>query len=338
MTETHPGAELDQPRGLGRERGLGGDPELLGCAAQQGGVADRFGGRGQQQPLRLGREQPELPVEALFEAVRERLRVGTAEPAGQLRRGQSAGQLRQRERVPPRLGDDPVPHQIVQPPGHDRLQQRAGVSVAQARDRELRKPRQVLVFAGFAHREDHGDRFRQQAARDEREGLRRSPVEPLRVVDQADQRPFLSHLGEQSERREADGIAVWRRPGAQAERRAQRVALRIRQARQAVQQGRAQLMQDGERQFHLGLDTGRAHHATAGRVLLDVVQQDGLADSRLTAQDQHPAVTRAHLIEQPVQCRLLAIPTTQCLGHDHPRHSRPRQSLARRVSCVSYTR
>jgi hypothetical protein len=49
---------------------------------------------------------------------------------------------------------------------------------------------------------------------------------------------------------------------------------------------------------------------------LRVVQQDGLADSRLTAQDQHPAVTRAHLVQQSVQNRLLAISTTQCLGHD----------------------
>ena len=294
---------------------------MLGCAPQQGGVANWFGCRGQEQPLRLGREQPKLPVEALFEAVRERLRVGTTEPASQLRRGQAASQLRQRERVPPRLGDDPVPHALVQPPWHYRLQQRAGVSVAQTHDRELRESLQVLVPAGFPQREDHGDRFRQEAARDEREGLRRSPVEPLRVVDQADERLFLSHLGEQSERREADGIAIWRRPGAQAECRAQRVALRVRQARQAVQQGRAQLMQDGERQFHLGLNTRRPHDATVGRALLHVVQQDGLADSRLTAQDQHPALTRAYLVQQSVQYRLLAIPTTQCLGHEHPRHS-----------------
>jgi hypothetical protein len=208
------------------------------------------------------------------------------------------------------------PHALVQPPGHYRLQQRAGVSVAQPRDRELRKSRQVLVPAGFSLREDHGDRFRQEAARDERECLCGSPVEPLRVVNQADQRLFLSHLGEQSERREADGIAIWRRPGAQAECRAQRVALRVRQARQAGQQGRAQLVQDGERQFHLGLNTRRPHDATVRCALLRVVQQDGLADSRLTAQDQHPAVTCAHIVQQAVQNRLLTIPATQCLGHD----------------------
>jgi hypothetical protein len=73
-------------------------------------------------------------------------------------------------------------------------------------------------------------------------------------------------------------------------------------------------MQDGERQFHLGLNTRRPDNPAVRRALLHVVQQDGLADSRLTAQDQHPAVTRAHLVQQSVQYRPLAISTTQCLG------------------------
>jgi hypothetical protein len=68
MTETHPGAELDQPRSLGQERGIGGDPKLLGCTPQQGGVSNRFGCCGQEQPVRLGRKRPKLPVEAPFDS------------------------------------------------------------------------------------------------------------------------------------------------------------------------------------------------------------------------------------------------------------------------------
>ena len=113
MPETHLGAELDQPRRLGRPGGISGNPELSRCAPQQVSVATRFGGRGQQQQLRLVRQRAKLPVEALFQAVRERPRVGAAEPAGQLRGGQSASQFHQRERVPPRLGDDPVLHALV---------------------------------------------------------------------------------------------------------------------------------------------------------------------------------------------------------------------------------
>ena len=75
-------------------------------------------------------------------------------------------------------------------------------------------------------------------------------------------------------------------------------------------------MQDGERQFHLGLNTRRPDNPAIRRALLHVVQQGGLADSRLTAQDQYPAVTRPHLVQQSVQYRPLAIPATQCLDHD----------------------
>ena len=73
----------------------------------------------------------------------------------------------------------------------------------------------------------------------------------------------------------------------------------------------AQLMQDGEREFHFGLNTRRPHHAALRRALLHVVQQDSLADSRLTAQDQHPALTGPHLSQQPVKRRLLGPPAAQ---------------------------
>jgi len=212
---------------------------------------------------------------------------------------------------------------LIQPARYHRLQQRAGIGVIQARENELRKSRQLPYFDGFTQREDHGNRFRQEAACDERQCLRRGPVEPLRIIDQADERPFLGHHGEQPEHREADREAIRHRPGAQPECRAQRVALRAWQARQAVQHGRAQLMQDGERQFHLALNARRPHNAAVRRALLHVVQQDSFADARLAAQDQHPALTGPHLSEQPVKRRLLSSPATQSMpaataGHRPP--------------------
>ena len=218
----------------------------------------------------LGRKRLELSPEALLDAARQRPHVGTAEPTRQLRRDQSPRQLHQRQRVAPCLGDDPVPHTLVEPTRDHRVQQGAGIGVAQARDHKLRKPRQLLVFAGLTHREHHGDRFRQEAARDERKRLRRGPVEPLCIIDQADERPLLGRLGQQSERRQTDQEAVRRLPGAQAECRAQRVALRPGQARQAAQHRRAELMQAGERDLHLGLDARRSRDATPRRPLLQV--------------------------------------------------------------------
>jgi hypothetical protein len=69
-------------------------------------------------------------------------------------------------------------------------------------------------------------------------------------------------------------------------------------------------MQASERKLHLGLNARRPHHAALGRALLQVVQQDSLADSRLTAKDQHPALTRPHLSQQPVQRCQLGPPAT----------------------------
>ena len=50
-----------------------------------------------------------------------------------------------------------------------RVQQRAGVIVTEPSDHELRKPCQLAHAARLAHREHQADRFRQEAARYERE-------------------------------------------------------------------------------------------------------------------------------------------------------------------------
>ena len=55
---------------------------------------------------------------------------------------------------------------------------------------------------------------------------------------------------------------------------------------QAAEHRRAELMQAGERDLHLGLHARRSHNATPRRPLLQVLQQGGLADARFTAQDQ----------------------------------------------------
>lgn len=61
-------------------------------------------------------------------------------------------------------------------------------------------------------REDQAHRLRPQSARDEGEDLRRGAVEPLLVVDQADQRPLLRDLGQQPEHGQTDQEPVRRRP------------------------------------------------------------------------------------------------------------------------------
>ena len=70
-------------------------------------------------------------------------------------------------------------------------------------------------------------------------------------------------------------------------------------------------MQAGERELHLGLDTRGARHTAARRLLDQVFHQRRLADPRLTAEDQYPALTGPHLVQQPMQRLTLGLPTHQ---------------------------
>jgi len=127
-------------------------------------------------------------------------------------------------------------------------------------------------------------------ARHERERLRRGPIEPVRIVYDADQRSLPGHLRQQAQDGQAHREAIWRVPVPQVKRRGQRVALRPGKALEPVQERCAQLVQPSEREFHLGLDARRSRDATSRRALQQVFQQRGLADSCLTAQDQHLAL------------------------------------------------
>ena len=77
-------------------------------------------------------------------------------------------------------------------------------------------------------------------------------------------------------------------------------------------------MQTRERELHLGLDARGAHDAEPGRPLVHVVQQRGLADARLTAQDQHAALTVPRLVQQLIQYRAFCVAATQAQRHALP--------------------
>ena len=97
------------------------------------------------------------------------------------------------------------------------------------------------------------DRLGQQAPRDEGERLHRHLVEPLRVVDDAEQGLVVGGRGHQAQHRQPDQETVRRRPDAAAERDVQRLALWFRQLVEVIQQRRAQLLQSGEGELHVGL-------------------------------------------------------------------------------------
>jgi hypothetical protein len=80
---------------------------------------------------------------------------------------------------------------------------------------------------------------------------------------------------------------------------------------EAAQKRRAQLMQRGEREFHLRFGTGRPHDLAAARPLQHVIQQRGLTGPRLAAQDEYLALSRPDTGHQPIQHAALVVSAEQ---------------------------
>ena len=256
MAKPHACADLEQPRlcgGLGRvaidARGRGGPP-------QQRRVADGVGGRQQHQPPRGAGELGDPLSVGVLDLVRHARGVGQHEPARELPRGEAPGQLEQGQRIASRLGNDPVAHARVKRTRHHRFEQRPGLGVGQSLQPHLGQARQVAhpQAAGVAHGEDDRYALGKQAARDEPQDLTGGAVEPLRIVDQAQQRSFLGDLGHQAQHGQGHEEVVGRITGSQAQRDPQGGLLGLGQRGVIGQHRRAELVQPCERQLHLSLN------------------------------------------------------------------------------------
>ena len=225
MPEHHCTVQRQQAFRLRGVRGRLRDPKLLRRAPQKRRVADRFCCRQEQQPPRVAREPCQPPREALLDPGGQRQRCRQPETSGELGGRQPARELQERERIAACLGDDPLEHGLVQPRREDGLQQRPCIPAAQRLDAELREAGQSTIH--LTRRERERDPLRQQAVSHERERSGRCAVEPLRVVDHAQERLLLDGFGEEAENREPDKIRARRLSGAEPEGDAERVPLRI---------------------------------------------------------------------------------------------------------------
>ena len=108
--------------------------------------------------------------------------------------------------------------------------------------------------ADVTRREHERDPLRQQTARHERERSARRAVEPLRVVDDAQERLLLGGFGEEPENREPDEKRARRLSGAEPECDAERVTLRIGQTLDELEDRRTELLQRRVVELHLPLD------------------------------------------------------------------------------------
>lgn len=129
-------------------------------------------------------------------------RVGEAGRTEDVRVRQIAGKLEQSQRIPAALRDDPVADPIVQSRDSRGRQQCNRIRLAQRAELQLRQRRQLVtrVLVGFDEEQD--DRLGVQTTRDERQHLRGRMIEPVRVVDDADERPCRSSVRQQRQNRE----------------------------------------------------------------------------------------------------------------------------------------
>ena len=307
VTEHHPLA--DRPAALSRlGRRREPDAEPLGRAPHQQRVVDRLGRRHQQQQPRVLRERLEPPQEALLDPPRQRVRASSSpNPPGSCVARQRPRQLQDRQRVAARLGDEPVADALVEPARDDGREQGARVLLGRA----LRAPARGRPPSS---RSSVGSRTANTIATDSASSRRatkprtwrRGGIEPLGVIDEAQQRPLRGDLGQQAERGQGDQEAVGSSAGRQAQRDAQSGLLGLGKRAEPVEHRRAELMQPRERQLHLGLDAGDPRDAKAGRLPGAVVQERRLADARLAADDQHRALAAADVLQQPVERLTLA--------------------------------
>ena len=94
-------------------------------------------------------------------------------------------QLKQRQRVATRLGEYPVLHAVIEWPADGRREQVARATGRQPPQRQIRQPGDLVKLARLALREQQHNRLRLEAPRHEREHLRRRPVKPLGIINQA---------------------------------------------------------------------------------------------------------------------------------------------------------
>jgi hypothetical protein len=251
MPEAHPRPELDQAHRRCRPCRGRVDAQLRGRLPHEQRIADRLGGCDEKQEPSRRRQRREPLPEAFLDATRERGVAVQPEPTRQLVRRPAARKLEQRQRVAACLGDDPIAHTLVQRARHDALQQRLGVPLVQAVDDQLREPVEMPLAGRLAHGEHKADRLGLQTAGHERQSLRRCLVEPLRVVDDADERAPLGRVGQEAQEGQADEEAIRGVGVADAKRRAERVALRAGETFEPIDERRAELMNARECKLHL---------------------------------------------------------------------------------------
>jgi hypothetical protein len=181
---------------------------VLGGTAEQHGIPDRFHGGDQEQPASVRIQRSRSRQEALLDSAGHLLGGPDGEAGRRERRGGDGPELEQGEGIAARLSDQPVAHPRIERRPHDGAQQRLGVAVLQPADEQLGKAGELVRVRQVHGGEDHRHRLGFEPPRDEAEDLGGGGVEPVRVIDDAQQRPGRRGLGHEAENGRSDQQTV----------------------------------------------------------------------------------------------------------------------------------
>ncbi|MCZ7424197.1 hypothetical protein O7607_00490 [Micromonospora sp. WMMA1949] len=160
--------------------------------------------------------------------------------------------------------------------------------------------RKAVAVVGVAHPEQEGQPFGPHPSGHEGQDLRRSLIQPLRVVDETQQRLFFGDLGQQVEDGQPDQEPVRCGASVESERHPKGGPLRLGQRAGAFQQGSTQLVQPSERELRLGLDAGQGlQPEIRGECrLVIVLEQGGLPDAGFSTHHERAAAPEASQREE----------------------------------------
>jgi hypothetical protein len=236
-------------------------------------------------------------------------------------------QLAQRERIALRAVVDTIALFVRQREAEQLARQvRSRVAIESA-ERQGRQPGVIdrcRDSLACGKHERHG--FSHEAAGREQQRLQRRRVEPMRVVDQDEQRPLGSHPGQQRRCCGTDDEAIALNRRHQRERAREGVALRLWQLAKLREYRAEQLECRSESDIGLPRHSLGPQHAHVAGGRCGELQQRGLPDARVASEDERAAITRARPREQTLDPFTLDVPP-----HEHAARAYADRPSARRA-------
>lgn len=283
------------------------EAEGPGGAPQYDRIRGRFR-RGQaQEGLRCDGKVIHLAQEVVLKPLTDRQRLADGRRAVQPVADGFECQLENRQRVSLRLMQQALRVGIAEPIGMDAGEQGSRIICVQPPEPDFRDAGKIhRALRRLAKREEHGQAFRVQAAGDEGECLSGLEVEPLCVVDDAEQRLLLGGACKQREGGEGDlkPLRCWAH--SKAEGHAQRIALWRGKPINARQEWNDQLVEAGKADVGFGLDAKSPGDSEITGCVDGVIKECGLSDSGLAADDQRTTRATANGFQEGVNRGQLA--------------------------------